>query len=213
MNDAGLYACRQMIRPGAREYDVSASLIETVRKLGADWYIRGVVCSGEHTSPQYKTVGGTDRIIQPNDLVLIDAAHAYMSYWSDVARVFICEDRPTPIQREVYKWCHEALMAGLEKVKPGNTTADVVICWKDMQRRAPVSFVGVGHGIGTTLHEIPIVHEPSLAAPTVFAPGMVIALEVYASRDRQGVRLEDNLIITEEGHEVISKFPYEEAFL
>jgi Xaa-Pro dipeptidase len=213
MNDAGIHACREALRPGARESDISARMIETLRRLGADWYIRGVVCSGEHTSPQYKTVGGTDRIIQPGDLVLVDVAHAYMSYWSDVARTFVCGDRAAPEQRAVYQHCCEMLTAGLEQVKTGNTTADVVAVWEKLKRRDSVAGVGVGHGLGTTLHEIPIVHDLSLQSPTTFVPDMVIALEVYSSQGRHGVRLEQNLVVTDGGYDLLSKFPYDGTLL
>ena len=213
MNDAGLYAARESIHPGAREFDVSASLLDALRSLGSDWYIRGVICSGDHTSPQYKTVGGTDRIIQPGDLVLVDSVHSYMSYWSDVARTFLCGDKPSSVQRNIYSRCHDMLLEGVELVKPGNTTADVVERWQEIKSTSPVHVTGVGHGIGTTLHEIPIVHDPALETPTEFVPGMVVALEVYASQEKEGVRLEQNLVVTDEGYEIISKLPFEENLL
>ena len=211
MNDAAFQSCHELIKPGVRENDVTAAMIYTLRKLGSDWQIRGVACSGEHTSPQYKTVGGTDRIIQPGDLVLIDMVHSYMSYWSDVARTIIC-GKPRENQTEIYQHCYEMLLSGIEWVRPGNSTSDVINCWDKLQDSKIQSF-GVGHGIGTTLHEVPIIDHGSIKAPVEFRPGMVLALEVYASSGKHGVRLEENIEITESGYNVINRFPFDDTLL
>lgn len=211
INDAGFAACRAAIEPGVRELDVSAAIIQRLRALGSDWYIRGVVCSGDHTHPQYKTVGGTDRILQPGDLVLADVSHPYLAYWSDVSRVYACGGVVTPAQRDVHLRCHSTLWAGIEAVRAGATTADVLARWEETRPPEEFDYASVGHGLGTTLHEPPVVSPAG--GTTELEPGMVIALETYVGRDGNGVRLEENLIVTDDGYEILSKAPYEEALL
>jgi Xaa-Pro aminopeptidase len=120
VSDAGLFAAVRAVEPGKRELDVSAELIAALRRLGSDWYIRGVVCSGDHAHPQYKNAGGTDRIIQPGDLVLFDVAQACMGYWSDMWRTVVCGAAALGTQRDIYQRCQEMLFGALEAVKPGS---------------------------------------------------------------------------------------------
>ena len=213
MNDGAFHACKETIKPGVRETDISSAMVAKLRQLGSDWPIRGVICSGDHTSPQYKSVGGTDRIIQPGDFVLVDMVHSYMSYWSDVARTFMCGEDPSKRQKTAYRECYEMLQAGVELIKPGNSTSDVISCWEEFKTKSDVYNFGVGHGIGTTLHEIPIIDKASMQEPTEFIPNMVLALEVYSSNGVEGIRLEQNIVVTEEGHEIISKYPFEESLM
>jgi Xaa-Pro aminopeptidase len=206
VSDAGLFAAIQSIQPGKRETDVSAELIAALRRLGSDWYIRGVVSSGDHTHPQYKNAGGTDRIIQPGDLVLFDIAQACMGYWSDMGRTVVCGTAALPAQRDVYQRCQEMLFRALGAVKPGSTTADLDRELRKNSSRAEFSCSAAAHGIGTTLHEPPMMRE---GETTELQPKMVLALEVYVGRDRHGVRLEENLVVTDDGFDLITRSPYD----
>jgi len=208
--DAALWEAKEYIKPGLREYDVSSILISTMRRLGAENYIRGIIASGERTNPYYRIVGGSDRILRLGDVVVIDCVMNYMGYWADITRTFLVGSKASEEQKEIHKEAYDLLYAGIKQVGPGKTTADVAAQWYE-----PGVFkkwaLDVGHGLGITLHnEAPWIHYRSFEAPVEFKPGMVLALETWAGKGRQGVRLEENLIVTETGYEIISKAPFDE---
>lgn len=212
MGDAALFACMEYIRPGLREYDVSAKLISTLRTLGADWYIRGAFASGERTSPFIAVMGGTDRILQPRDLVIIDCTHAYMGYWGDITRTFLCGDKATEEQRKIHKTCYEVLQESIEIFKPGNTTLDLARFWDDAKKEGRLD-LGILHGVGLLLSTAPRVHALTEKYLTEFLPGMVATLETYLSEGRQGVYLEEQVLVTEDGNEVMSRCPFDERLM
>jgi Xaa-Pro dipeptidase len=169
------------------------------------------VCSGDHTHPQYKNAGGTDRIIQPGDLVLFDVAHAFMGYWSDMGRTVVCGGGARKAQIEVYQRCQELVFAALEAVKPGSTMATIE---EEFRKRWPPAefFCSVAaHGIGTTLHELPLPRRHPGADAQELQPNMVLAVEAYVGRDGNGVRLEENVVVTDRGADLITRSPYDAA--
>ena len=103
----------------------------------------------------------------------------------------------------------------MEAVKPGATTADVVTRWPDYRQMGAKSeheIFGLqyGHGVGVGLWEFPIISRAySIEHPVELVPGMVLALETYAGSEdgRDGIRLEDEIVVTDTGYELITKFP------
>lgn len=213
MADAALLNCRGFIRPGVREYDISATLIHTLRTLGSDWYIRGGICSGDRTNPFLPTMGGTDRIIQPGDLVIIDCTHAYLGYWGDVTRTFLCGDRATEHQKSLYRQCYEMLQAGIEEVNPGKTTADIAAAWRRFEEVEGYATHGVVHGVGILLDTAPLLNPLSEKYPEEFLPKMALTVESFVGKGSEGVYLEEHLVVTEDGCELISRCPFEDELL
>jgi len=212
MGDAALLDCRDVIRPGVREHDISATLIYTLRTLGSDWYIRGGICSGERTNPYFPTMGGTDRILRPGDLVSIDCTHAYLGYWADITRTFLCGDKATEHQKGLYRQSYEMLQVGIAQVKPGKTTADVANAWRRSGAEGYATHWFV-HGVGMLLDTAPVLNRLSDEYPEEFLPNMVMSVENFVGDGREGVYLEEMVVVTEDGCEVISRCPFEDELM
>jgi Xaa-Pro aminopeptidase len=197
---------------------VGAELIYIMRKYGCDVPndgIRGIVASGERVNPYCRTVGGTDKIIRPNELMVIDSHMSFMGYHVDYTRTFLSSGKATKEMKEVNKRNLDYLYSGIEKVKPGNTTADVYRAWKKNMPSDWSRFtLDFGHGIGATGHEAPWVTEASEESPHVFEKNMAMAFETYIPGG-PGIasRIEENLVITDTGYEIISLCPHDERLV
>ncbi len=203
---------REMIKPGVRDCDVQAEMSRALNSIGCETLF-GVFASGEHTNPYWRCFL-TDRRIRKGDLVIIDKVHYYNGYGCDYVRTFLCGDKATPAQKDLYKKCLDYLYEGINQVKPGNTTGDVARKWREPEDYTECT-LDFGHGLGLDTHEYPFISFMSKKEPVELKPNMVLALEVYMGDQeiRQGVRLEENLIVTEKGYEIISLYPFEEKLL
>ena len=215
INDAGLYhAIYKLDKPGLREWDVHAEYIYIMRKHGCDVPndgIRGLCASGERVNPYCRVSGGTDKIIRPGELMVIDSHMSYMGYHVDYTRTFMSSGKPTQEMIDVNKRNMEYLYSGIREVKPGNTTADVAIAWdKGMPKDWSRFTLDFGHGIGATGHEAPWITEASKDSPVEFVPNMAIAFETYIpGGPAVASRIEENLVVTETGYEIISLCPHD----
>lgn len=210
--DSALWHVMKSIEPGMRETDVNAVAMKKLRELGAESMMRSTTAAGVHSDPYYRLTGGSDKIIGPQELVIFDCIFQYMGYWSDTARTFLCGRAASKDQRKAHKDAYDKLYAGFDAIRPGNTTADVLKQWPqpDDMSRYTLDF---GHGIGVSLHEAPWITPASAAHPMEFKPGQVLALETYAASNGHGCRLEENLVVTEKGAELLSRALYDERLL
>jgi Xaa-Pro aminopeptidase len=116
----------------------------------------------------------------------------------------------------MYRRTYEMLQRGLEKLRPGNTTADVCKAWPEakywgFQNESQAFGLAFGHGVGVGLWERPIIQRLySIDHPVELKEGMVIAIETYDGEGIDGARIEEMVVITKEGPDVISKFPCSE---
>jgi Xaa-Pro aminopeptidase len=137
-----------------------------------------------------------------------------------VYRTFCC-GKATQEQKDLYEECRAMLYAGIDVIKDGATNNDIVDQWPDSpgywgyDSWEEVAPYAVGHGIGLTLHDRPIISMLAKAAgmpPIPLQAGMTIALETYAGHKggKDGVRLEENVLVTKDGYEVLSRWPINE---
>jgi Xaa-Pro aminopeptidase len=207
------------IRPGIREVDLVAIGIKALYEEGVDHTENLVCCSGYNTNPYRWSF--SDKPIRPGDLIYIDVTGAsYQGYVPCVYRTFCC-GKATSKQRELYDECRTMLYDAIEVVKHGATDYDIYEKWPDSPEYwgysswhecAPFAF---GHGLGLTLHDQPVISplkKLSGQPPQELKAGMTIALETYAGRkgEKDGVRLEETLLVTESGREVLSRWPIDE---
>jgi Xaa-Pro dipeptidase len=210
-------AIKDAIRPGIRECDIVGLAMKLLYEMGHE-HTEGLVCSaGEHTNPM--DVSFTDRPIRPGELVYVDVdGAAYQGYRQCVYRTFCC-GRATAEQKELYEECRAMLYGGMSAVKAGNTTMDVCEHWPDSpaywgyELWEDVGALAVAHGIGISLHELPFFSYPRAKAnPVTLEEGMVIALETWTGKrgGKDGVRLEEDVLVTKDGYELLTKFPIDE---
>ncbi|MBI5443323.1 MAG: aminopeptidase P family protein [Deltaproteobacteria bacterium] len=212
-------AIADAIRPGVRECDLVAVGIKALYEEGDDHTEDLVCCSGYNTNPYGWSF--TDKPIRPGDLVYIDVDGAsYQGYKSCVYRTFCC-GRATQEQKDLYEECRSLLYDGMSAIRDGANTYDVLEKWpKSPQYWGYESWQDVGpyalgHGLGLTLHDRPFFNQMQKVAgmpPQEFREGMVLAVEMYAGKrgGKDGVRLEENLLVTKDGYERLTLWPVEE---
>jgi Xaa-Pro dipeptidase len=215
MVDAVYWDVAKNLRPGATENQMAALIHERLFSWGAE-SIEFVNCiSGARGNPHSHTT--SNRMIRPGELVYFDIGNVYNGYRTCYYRTFSC-GKPTKAQEEAYALALKWIRDGIAQIKPGNTTADVAKAWPSAQElgfkdEKEAFLLQFAHGIGLGLWEKPVISRLfSIEHPFEFKPGMTFAIETWcASKDGTGsARIEEEIVVTENGHEVISKFPSDE---
>jgi Xaa-Pro aminopeptidase len=208
------FAAIKMMRPGLWEYQVAAKMVE-VHAMGgseAEAYAPIVGAGPNSTALHYDNLG---RKIQEGDIVVMDVGAQYSGYAADITRTVPANGRFTPRQREIYDIVLGAQNAALEALKPG---ADM--CRKGKQSLYKISYEyinshgkdlngkplgqyyihGLGHNIGLD------VHDPGDSCKPL-VPGQVVTMEpgIYIPEENLGVRIEDDVLITDTGYELLSR--------
>ena len=216
--DAAMYKARyEWAKPGITERELSGKMSEYMYSKGCEIVYEIIVASGGNTSPYRRWP--TDKIIRQGDMVIIDNNTVGPSgYFVDYVRCFKVEAKPTPKEKDLYKECYDSLHAGIEKMKPGNTTKDVAEQFPvyDDDKYGTVTLQQFAHSIGLTLYEgMWISRAYSLKYPVEIKPNMYFAIETFAGHPNleQTARLEEDMLITDTGHEMFTRFPFEEDFL
>lgn len=218
MVDAAYDKLYEFLRPGVRENEAVGLVSKVLYDLGSE-HVEGVnAISGERCSPHPHVF--SDRLIRPGDPAFFDILHSYMGYRTCYYRTFAVGSA-SPAQRDAYRICREYMDKAIALVKPGATTADIVSVWPTAQEfgfaNEEAAFaLQYGHGVGLSIWEKPIFSRlVSLDHPEVLEEGMVFALETYwPSKDGWGAaRIEEEVVVTATGCEVITKFPAEELLV
>jgi Xaa-Pro aminopeptidase len=163
----------------------------------------------------------SDKVIREGDLVFIDIGAMWNGYYSDMGRTVICGE-PSTRQQEVFTAVRHALRAATEAMRPGNTNDDVAaaVRHEGEQRGFGESFLSlfIGHGIGVGANEPPYVGEALLGAETVeLEAGMTMAIEpliwVPDVPGGGGVRLEDTIVVADDGGVSLTRTGFDERLL
>jgi len=235
--DSAHWEVAKALRPGMTEYQIAGVAANACYKLGAE-ELEGpsfVVCTGERSGNGVPNMP-TDRVVRPGDLVVIDInGVSFQGYRSCYYRTFCVGDKPTEFQKEVYKAAYEGVEALAACVKPGKTTEDVQRDWLKLgdfpggwgrktkwPDRGRHYFGTVGHSIGLRSG------DPGLTIPGTTAElgygfpaveiqkNMTFAVECgcftwQGNRwARDGVKIENCGVVTDEGFESFYRFPYKE---
>ncbi|WJK39625.1 M24 family metallopeptidase [Solwaraspora sp. WMMA2056] len=162
----------------------------------------------------------SDRLIRPGDPAFFDILHSFMGYRTCYYRTFAVGSA-SRAQVDAYQRCRDYMDQAIELVKPGATTADIVSVWPTAQEfgfadEEAAFGLQYGHGVGLSIWEKPIFSRlVSLEHPEVIEEGMVFALETYwpAADGWGAARIEEELVVTADGAEVITKFPAEQLLV
>ncbi len=215
MADAAYDTIVRSIRPGIRENELVALANETLYRLGSEDVECVNVVSGPRSNPHPHVF--SDRILRPGDLVYFDLMHAYNGYRTCYYRTFIC-GRPSAEQNAAYRQTYDWLYDAVSVVKPGITSADIASRYPTyeawgLKSELEARGLATGHGIGLSIHEKPGINRiESLSNPFPIQAGMVFALETYAQTPdgRQGCRIEEEVLVTPTGYEVLTRYPCED---
>jgi Xaa-Pro aminopeptidase len=219
--DAVTATATATVADGVRECEVAAEAMRTLFRLGGEYahVMTPFVASGEHMAPPHRIC--SDKLIRYGDVVFIDIGACWNGYFGDVARTVIC-GKPSDEQKRIYTAVYEGLRAGIAEMRPGRTNKDAA----DALIKAADKYglggrflsLFIGHGVGIGANEPPYIGETLPGAPTYeFLPGMVFAVEpliwVEGVRGGGGVRLEEMVLVTEDGPHVMSRAPFEERLM
>ena len=196
----------EIIKPGVRELDIASELAYTMRKKGAQKEaFETIVVSGERSSlPHGKP---SEKKIDEGEFITIDMGANYQNYNSDLTRTIIM-GKENKKQKEIFSIVLKAQKAALDFLKPGVKCKEVDSVARDIIAKKGYGKYfghGLGHGVGLDIHELPRV---SFSDDTVLLPGMVVTIEpgIYLP-EVGGVRIEDSVLITEAGYEILTWFP------
>jgi Xaa-Pro aminopeptidase len=203
------------LKPGVRESDIVAKVNHMLYSMGSDDVEAVNAVAGERCNPHPHNF--TDRIIRPGDQAFFDIIQSYMGYRTCYYRTFGV-GRATAPQRSAYRQARAWMDAAIEKVKPGVGTDEIASVFPEAKEfgfsdEMEAFALQFGHGLGVALHERPIVSRlVSFASPYEIKAGMVFALETYcpATDGRSAARIEEELVVTDKGCEIITLFPAEE---
>lgn len=218
MVDAAYEDLYEFLRPGVRENECVGLVSKRLYDLGSE-FVEGVnAISGERCSPHPHVY--SDRLIRPGDPAFFDILHSYQGYRTCYYRTFAVGSA-SRAQRDAYTRAREYMDRAIALVRPGATTAEIVSVWPTAQEfgfadEEAAFALQYGHGVGLSIWEKPIFSRlVSLDHPEALEEGMVFALETYwPSKDGIGAaRIEEELVVTADGAQVITKFPAEELLV
>jgi Xaa-Pro aminopeptidase len=195
-------------RPGMREYELAAEIDYRMRRLGAErTAFETIVATGPRSA--YPHAKPTETRMEKDQLLLVDMGAMLDSYASDMTRMAHFGKPPKKV-REAYDRVLEAQLAAIAAVKPGRTGAQVDKAARSVLQAAGLgeAFVhSTGHGLGLEIHEDPRIGK---AGKVKLAAGMAITIEpgIYIE-GWGGIRIEDTVVVTETGCEVLTPTPKE----
>jgi Xaa-Pro aminopeptidase len=218
MVDAAYEELYREMRPGMRENECVGLVSKVLYDLGSE-HVEGVnAISGERANPHPHVY--SDRVLRPGDPAYFDILHSHLGYRTCYYRTFAVGSA-SRAQVDAYRRCRDLLDRAIDLVRPGVTTAELAAVWPpanefgfaDEEAAFALQF---GHGVGLSIWEKPIISRlVSLDHPEVIEEGMVFALETFwPTTDGFGAaRIEEQLVVTADGCEVITRFPAEDLLV
>jgi Xaa-Pro dipeptidase len=218
MVDGAYQLISEQLKPGVRESELVANVTKYLFDLGSEHVDNINAVSGERCSPHPHVF--SDRIIRPGDQAFFDIIQTFIGYKTCYYRTFVV-GKANDAQRDAYKQAREWIDKSIELMRPGVTTDRVASVWPKAQdfgfdNEMECFGLQFGHSVGLFLHERPIISRlNSLEHPVELKEGMVIALETYcpAKDGFSAARIEEEVVVTDDGPVVITKFPSAELFV
>lgn len=217
--EGGIARMREALRPGITENALWSLLVQANIEHGGEWMETRLLASGGRTNPWYQEC--SDRMIRAGELVAFDTdLIGPFGYCVDISRTFHCgPGRPTASQRDLYKHAYEQVRFNIGLLKPGLSFREFAEkSWQVPDRFLANRYVCLAHGVGLVDEYPDIVHPLDWATSGydgAFERDMVICVESYIGEENgiEGVKLEEQVLITEHGIEILSTFPYEDQLL
>jgi Xaa-Pro aminopeptidase len=217
--EAAVAAVRDAVRPGITENELFAVMYHEVIRQGGEFIETRLLTSGQRTNPWFNEASG--RRVRPGELVALDTdSIVCFGYFSDFSRTFRCgPGKPTAYQKMLYRMAFDQIQHNLGNIKPGMSFREIAEkAWRIPRRFVDQRYTSVMHGVGMHGETPFIAHAIDFAIhgrEGVLLPGMVLSVESYIGEKNgsEGVKLEEEAVVTEHGSELISRFPFEDDML
>ena len=205
VSGAGVRHLASTLAPGMNEKEIQGRLEYQTKMLGAEKPAFDIIIAAGAKSSMPHAVSDERSVVRDEDIVLVDMGVVVGGYHSDLTRCFFLGKIPL-LQRKIYDIVLQAQERGIRKVRPGVPAKEVDAACRDFIRHKGYGKLfghGTGHGVGLEIHEAPTVSGRSAE---ILEPGMVVTVEpgIYLP-DRFGVRIEDMVLVTDKGHEVLTR--------
>ena len=219
--DIAICAVKDAIKPGVTENELFALLTAVNMRYDGEHMESRLLAAGGNTMPWFRYA--SDRLVRAGDLVAFDTDMAGpFGYFADVSRTYLCgETAPTAYQKEAYRIAYNFLQQTIPLFLPGTS-------FQEIAEKAPPypdaykahRYVVLAHGVGMA-DEWPAIYFPDTSwsgfgnDPDCLQEGMVLSVEALAGTPsgRECVKLEEELIVTRDGPEVISRAPFDSRLL
>ncbi len=217
--EAAMYEMQRQAAPGMTENDVWAVLHAENIKRGGEWIETRLLTSGQRTNPWFQECG--PRILQNNEILAFDTdLIGCYGMCADISRTwYIGDTRPDAEKRRLFQEAHAQIVENTETLAPGISIPELVHSGRALPEEFwPQKYSVKMHGVGLC-DEWPCVHYPmDYRAGTYdyqLEPGMLFCVEAYigAVGGKEGIKLEDQVLITEDGYENITHYPFDEQLL
>ena len=203
--DACFEHVQRLIQPGVTEYDINLDIEFFIRRQGAEIAFPPIVVSGERSARPHGKA--SEKKLEVGDFLTMDFGAKVEGYCSDITRTVVVGEA-TDRHREIYNQVLKAEVECINAIKPGVRAADVDTLARtilDEKGLAQYFGHGLGHGLGALVHDAGRMNKTS---QNVFEPGQIWTVEpgVYIP-GFGGVRIEDDVLVTENGVETLTKSP------
>jgi Xaa-Pro aminopeptidase len=190
-----------------------------VIRHGGEFVETRLLTSGPRTNPWFSESSG--RRVRPGELVAMDTdTIGCFGYYSDFSRTFHCgPGRPTAYQKQLYRHAYDQIEHNIDMVRPGVSYRELAErAWQIPDRFFERRYTSVMHGVGMHGESPFVAHAQDFShfgAEGVLEPGMVVSVESFIGEVNglEGVKLEEELLITANGYERLSRFPFEDDLL
>jgi len=218
-SEAAVAEVETAIRPGRTENDLFATMYGAVIAGGGEFIETRLLSSGPRTNPWFNEA--SSRTIRPGEIVALDTdTIGCNGYYSDFSRTFFCgPGRPSAAQKTLYRMAYEQVQHNISILGPGMSYREVAEKALEIpQRYYDRRYPSVIHGVGMHGETPMIAHKGDFdvySGDGVLEPGMVASVESYIGEPggAEGIKLEDEVMVTDTGVELISRYPYDAALL
>ena len=218
--EMGMYEMKKHCLPGKTENDIWAILHSENIKRGGEWIETRLLASGQRTNPWFQECG--PRIIQNNEILAFDTdLIGCYGICVDISRTWFIGDKVniTPKQKELYTEAYLQIKENTSIIKPGMNIKELVFGGRELPKKyEELRYSCKMHGVGLC-DEWPLVQYPidyvEGAFDAILEPGMVLCVEAYIGEEGgfEGIKLEDQVLITETGHKNLTNFPFEKDLM
>ena len=216
--EAGVAAMRDALEPGITENALWAKLHEANIRLGGEWIETRLLSSGPRTNPWFREC--SMREIERGDMVSFDTdLIGPYGYCADISRAWVCGDKPSDEQRRLYAMAYAQIQHNKSILKAGKSFREVVEeSWPIPEEFLSNRYGSALHGVGLADEYPSIKHKadfPIKGYDGVLEAGMTLCVESFigVAGGKEGVKLEEQVLITEDGIEQLSRYPLEESWL